>query len=100
MPLYITHLLQPLDVCVFQPLKHWHSEAVNKAVQNGDKTFSKIEFLNAFNTFFNKAFKGSTIRSAWKKTGLIPYNPALVIDKVCKGLPLTCGITPPLPPPD
>ena len=31
-PLYTTHLLQSLDVCVFQPLKHWHSKTVNEAV--------------------------------------------------------------------
>lgn len=83
---------------VFQPLKHWHSEAVNEAVQNGDETFSKVEFLNAFNNFRGKAFKESTIRSAWKKTGLIPYNPALVIDKVREGLAPIRDITP--PPPD
>ncbi len=29
LPSHTTHLLQPLDVCVFQPLKHWHSKAVN-----------------------------------------------------------------------
>ncbi len=61
---HTTHLLQPLDVCVFQPLKHWHSEAVNRAVQMGDETFSKVEFLAAFNEFRTKAFKESTIRSA------------------------------------
>ena len=32
LPSHTTHLLQPLDVCVFQPLKHWHSEAVMEAV--------------------------------------------------------------------
>ena len=31
MPPQTTHLLQLLDVCVFQPLNHWHSEAVNEA---------------------------------------------------------------------
>ena len=30
-----------------------------------------------------------------KKTGLIPCNPALVIDKVLEELPPTCGTTPP-----
>ena len=60
-PLHTTHLLQPLDVGVFQPLKHWHSEAVNEVMQNGDETFTKVEFLNVFNTFHCKAFKKSTI---------------------------------------
>ncbi len=82
LPSHTTHLLQPLDVCVFQPLKHWHSEAVNRAVQMGDETFSKVEFLAAFNEFRTKAFKESTIRSAWKHTGLIPFDPKVVLDKV------------------
>ena len=97
MPPYTTHLLQPLDVCVFQPLKHWHSEAVNEAIQHGDETFSKVEFLNAFNSFRSKAFKDTTIRSAWKKTGLIPFDPAFVVDKVRDGLPPTRNTTPPPP---
>ena len=55
------HLLQPLNVGVFQPLKHWHLEAVNKVVQHGNKFF---KFFNTFNTFQSKAFKVSTIYSA------------------------------------
>ena len=39
-PSHTTHLLQPLDVCVFQPLKHYHSEAVNLAISTGDESFS------------------------------------------------------------
>lgn len=31
LPLYTTHLLQPLDVVCFQPLKHYHAEAVDNA---------------------------------------------------------------------
>jgi hypothetical protein len=80
LPSHTTRLLQPLDVCVFQPLKHWHS--VNRAVQMGDETFSIVEFLAAFNEFRTKAFKESTIRSAWKHTGLIPFDPKVVLDKV------------------
>ena len=40
MSFYKTHMVQPLDVCVFQLLKHWHTEAVNNAIQNCHKTFS------------------------------------------------------------
>ena len=64
LPPHTTHLLQPLDVVVFQPLKHWHAEAVKDAMAHGDETFNKVEFLNAFNSFRNKAFKISTIKSA------------------------------------
>ena len=64
LPSHTTHLLQPLNVCVFQPLKHWHSKVVNEAIQTGDEIFTKIEFLTAFNEFRSKAFKETTIRSA------------------------------------
>jgi hypothetical protein len=76
-----------LDVCVFQPLKRWHSEAVNEAIQTGDETITKVEFLAAFNHFRNQAFKSSTVRSAWKKTGLIPYDPSIVLNKVRETMP-------------
>ena len=73
----------------------WDTEAVNEAIQHGDETFSKVEFLIAFNSFRSKAFKDTTIRLAWKKTGLLPFNPALVADKVRDGLTPTRNTTPP-----
>ena len=53
----------------------------------GDETFTKVEFLNVFNGFRQQAFKRTTIESAWKKAGLIPYNPSIVLDKVREMLP-------------
>ncbi len=32
LPPHTTHLLQPLDIVCFQPLKHYHAEAVDNAV--------------------------------------------------------------------
>ena len=79
---HTTHLLQPLDVVVFQSLKHWHAEAVKEAMEYGDETFIKVEFLNAFISFRKKAFKTSTILSAWREVGLFPFNFAIVLDKL------------------
>ena len=84
LPAHTTHLLQPLDVVVFQPLKYWHSEAVKEAMAQGDETFTKVEFLNAFNSFRKKTFKRSTVLSAWRQVGLIPFNPSIVLDKLPK----------------
>ena len=44
LPSHITHLLQPLDIGIFQLLKHWYAEAIENSVQVGDKTFTKVEF--------------------------------------------------------
>ena len=93
-PSHTTHLLQPLDVCIFQPAKHYHSEAVNEAVCTGDKSFSKVEFLATFNTFRARAFKSTTILSAWRQTGLIPYNPEIVLEVVRNSLPPPRQTTP------
>ena len=84
LPAHTTHLLQPLDVVVFQPLKYWHSEAVKESMAQGDETFTKVEFLNAFNSFRRKTFKRSTVLSAWRQVGLIPFNPSIVLDKLPK----------------
>jgi hypothetical protein len=77
-----THLLQPLDVGCFQPYKHWHSEAVDAATRTGCTSFNKVEFLAAINSIRRQTFKRTTIRSGWQKTGLIPYNPEVVLGKL------------------
>lgn len=79
---HTTHLAQPLDVKVFQPLKHYHSEAIDAAVRTGDTDFSKVEFLSAFAGFHRQAFKQSTIHSAFRETGIVPWNPEKVLSKI------------------
>jgi hypothetical protein len=46
LPLHTSHLLQPLDVGVFQAYKHWHSEAIEDATQTSYRKFIKVEFLS------------------------------------------------------
>jgi DDE superfamily endonuclease len=79
LPPHTTHFLQPLDMVCFQPLKHYHAEAIDTAVRTGDTTFSKIEFLTAFKEFRKQAFKQDTILSAFSKTDIIPHNPSKVL---------------------
>jgi DDE superfamily endonuclease len=78
-PPYTTHILQPLDVVCFQPFKHYHGEAIDAAVQTGNTQFTKVDFLAAFETFYQETFKPSTVMSAFRKTGIVPYNPAKVL---------------------
>jgi hypothetical protein len=67
-------------VVCFQPLKHYHAEAINIAVRIEDTTFLKTEFLAAFEAFRKQAFKHSTILSAFRKTDIIPHDPSKVLD--------------------
>lgn len=54
--------------------------------------FSKIEFLNIFNSFCYKTFKDFIIWFVLKNTDFIFYSLLYVIDKVCKKLPLIFSI--------
>jgi hypothetical protein len=48
LPPYSTHLLQPLDIKVFQPLKHWHQEDIFRWIKHGKFEYKRIDFLNGF----------------------------------------------------
>jgi cell division septum initiation protein DivIVA len=82
LPAHITHLMQPLDVRCFQPWKHYHSEAIDQVIRTGAKSFEKVDFLTALRGVREATFKESTVRSAWRATGLIPYNPQVVLDQL------------------
>jgi DDE superfamily endonuclease len=52
LPPYTSHILQPLDVVVFQPFKHFHIKAVDNATRTGYGDFNKLEFLAAYYSTF------------------------------------------------
>jgi hypothetical protein len=94
-PPHTTHFIQPLDVVVFQPYKHWHSEAVNQALRSGCTDFNQVEFLAELRQIRDNTFKISTIKSAWRETGFIPWNPAIVVEKFRAVEPPPPSTTPP-----
>jgi hypothetical protein len=95
-PSHTTHLLQPLDVKVFQPYKHWHKKVVNTAVRTGATKYDKVDFLYDFAEITNRTFKSTTIHSAWRHSGLIPFNPSVVLTKITAPEPRTPSPDPPL----
>lgn len=88
MPPHLTHLLQPLDVAVFQPLKHYHAKELDYMVRDGLTNITKLEFLAMIQQIRKQAFKRTTIHSAFKKTGIWPLNPQLILDKVAVRAPV------------
>ena len=99
LPPHSTHLTQLLDVGCFQPFKHYHTEAIDNTMRLGEEDFGKLEFLAKFQTMHTQTFRKPTIQSAFRKTGLIPYNPEVVLQQI-RTLPrFTRTITPPPPDP-
>lgn len=89
LPPHLTHLLQPLDVAVFQPLKHYQGIAIDSLVRDGVGEITKLEFLGYIEAVRKQAFKPSTIINAFKKAGIWPLNPQPIIEGIQARLPRT-----------
>ena len=89
LPPHTSHNLQPYDVVVFQPFKHYHKQAVEAITRTGCTDFNKVEFLNAIDSIRLQTFKQRTILSAWEQAGLYPYNPEIVLQKLEPSRPQT-----------
>lgn len=61
LPPHTTHFLQPLDVTLFGPFKHWHGREIDEATRTGCTDFNRIEFLNSLARIRRKTFKEQTI---------------------------------------
>jgi len=82
LPPGLTHLLQPLDLVVFQPLKHYHRKAIEVMVRDGVANITKLEFFGCIEEVRRQAFKVTTIKSAFAKAGIHPFNPQPILDEV------------------
>lgn len=73
------HLYQLFNILSFQHLKYDYFKAINKIVQNGNSKILKLKFLTQIISIYSKAFKKNSIKKFFKKTGIILFNPKIVI---------------------
>ena len=80
-PPHSTHRLQPLDVGLFAPLGIYYSQELDKFIHQsqGICSVTKRDFFRLFWGAYVKAFTQSNIDSAWRKTGLHPIDPSVVL---------------------
>lgn len=79
MPPHSSHLLQPLDVGCFSPLKRAYSREVESLIRDHINHITKLEFLPAVKAAYDRSFTPANIRSAFQGAGLIPYQPDVVL---------------------
>jgi hypothetical protein len=82
MPPHSSHLLQPLDVGCFAPLKCAYSREIEALIRNHLNHITKLEFLPAFKVAFTRAFTTANICSAFRGAGLVPLEPEVVLSKL------------------
>ncbi|GJF00022.1 DDE-domain-containing protein [Phanerochaete sordida] len=74
-PPHCTHVLQGLDVVCFARLKDELARSVKLFEDEHNTGVSKNDFTHVFGRAFLKAFTPETVKMAFEKTGLSPYNP-------------------------
>jgi DDE superfamily endonuclease/Psq-like protein len=82
MPAHASHLLQPLDIACFAPLKRAYGRQVDELVRNHIHHVTKLEFLPAFKAAYQASITEANIRSGFRGAGLVPFNPDAVLSKL------------------
>lgn len=63
-------------------MKQHHQNILAEQVRWGGTGYTKSDFLDAYNEISVRTMKKHTIKHAWEKAGLWPFNPKLVLDKM------------------
>jgi hypothetical protein len=82
MPPHSSHLLQPLDVGCFGPLKQSYGRQIENLMRMHITHISKLEFLSAFRIAFFTSITQKNIQGGFAGTGLLPFNPERVLSKL------------------
>ena len=81
LPPHITHLLQPLDVAIFEPLQKIYDDLVSQESEAGIDSINKDIFINLYTEAREKAFTSNVIKAEFKATGLVSFNPQKVLKR-------------------
>ena len=93
MPPHSSHLLQPLDVGVFGPLKRAYGKLVEAMMRGGNNHIDKTDFLSLYPSAHNSVFTGDNIYGGFAGAGLKPLDKERVLSKI------TFQLHTPTPPP-
>jgi hypothetical protein len=82
MPPHSSHLLQPLDVGCFGPLKQAYGRQVEDLMRMHINHVSKLEFLCGFREAFFASMTERNIQGGFAGSGLVPHDPERVLSKL------------------
>ncbi|RYC79608.1 hypothetical protein BFJ63_vAg17509 [Fusarium oxysporum f. sp. narcissi] len=82
MPPHSSHLLQPLDVGCFGPLKKAYGREIEHLIRRSITHISKTEFFPAFYAAFQLTMTEANIKGGFRGAGLVPFDPEVVISKL------------------
>lgn len=81
LPAHSSHIYQPLDVCVYKPIKTTWKNILSEWYFGGNGSVSKEVFPSLFNKVIS-VVKRSNAVSGFEATGIYPFDPSKTIKKV------------------
>ena len=82
MPPHTSHLLQPLDVSCYSPLKRAYGREVEELARQGVYHVDKIDFLTTYTRIRPTVFTQQNIQAGFRATGLVPPCPDRVLSSL------------------
>jgi hypothetical protein len=82
MPAHSSHILQPLDVGCFGPLKQAFGRQIEEMMRTHITHITKLDFFPAFHKAFQLAMTKSNIQGCFRGAGLVPFDPESVISRL------------------
>ncbi|KAF7569858.1 hypothetical protein PtrM4_122730 [Pyrenophora tritici-repentis] len=86
MPPHTSHLLQPLDVSCFSPLKRAYGCEIEKLACQGVYHIDKIDFLTVYQQIRPIVFTQQNIQAGFQATGLLAMQSAVILAEENKKL--------------
>lgn len=81
-PSHLTHALQPLDVGIFRPWKHYHNKAIQNAIRSLDYDYTITSFFRDLSSICQQTLKPHTIINSFKESGMWPVSAKAGIKKI------------------
>ena len=82
MPPHSSHILQPLDIGCFSPLKTAYGHQIEGLIRLGVNHILKEEFLTAYLEAHQASFTTKNIQAGFAATGLVPNEPERVLSQL------------------
>jgi DDE superfamily endonuclease len=95
LPPHSSHMLQPLDVAVFGPLKTAISNQLSRFIGMGIRWIQKVEWLERFVNAREKAITKENILSGWRGAGIFPENMHCILIQIPEVMTQHTTLTPP-----
>lgn len=100
LPPHTSHILQPLDVGVFSPLKRALSIEIEKLFRLDTRRIARVEWTEAYITARSRAFIPRNIESSFRASGIYPLSPITILSTLRMPTPTPRGTPPPITTPN